>query len=524
MSDKSPHIDDVKQLHGMGYAQELSRRMSGFSNFAISFSIICILAGGITAFQLALSAAGGAGVGIGWPVGGLFAIIVALAMGQIASSYPTAGGLYHWSSILGGRLWGWATAWFNLLGLIFVVSSVAAGAFQLFRDLVLGSIFGVDVSGAAWQASGFGLPGPIWLAGVALILISYALFNHFGIRLTTILTDFSGYWIFIVAILLTVALIAFAVIAGQGLDFSRLFTFTNYTGDPGGGVWPQSSSILYAFVVGLLLVTYTVTGYDASAHTSEETHQAAVNVPRGMWQSVFWSVLFGYFMVAAFVLVMPSVADGAKQGANVFTWLMNGSPMPAIVRNLLFVGIVIANYLCGLAGLTSTSRMMYAFSRDGGMPFSSSLSQVSTQYRTPVIAIWVSAALAFISCLYGQAFSVLVAGCAVFLYISYIMPVLAGLLAEGKTWKEKGPFNLGAISKPNAVLAILGGLVLVWVGFQPPNQLVGYLIVGLIIFMGILWFARERTRFAGPPTGDQIAARQAGIAEIEAKLEKGAAD
>ena len=524
MAGNTPHTDDVKQLHGMGYAQELSRRMSGFSNFAISFSIICILAGGITAFQLALSGAGGAGVGIGWPVGGLFAIIVALAMGQIASSYPTAGGLYHWSSILGGRLWGWATAWFNLLGLIFVVSSVAAGAFILFESLVLTGIFGIDTSGPAWVASGTGLPGWIWLLGVGIILVSYAIFNHIGIRVTTLLTDFSGYLIFVVAIALTLALIVFALIAGQHLDFSRLFTFTNYTGDAGGGVWPQTSSILYAFVVGLLLVTYTVTGYDASAHTSEETHNAEVNVPRGMWQSVFYSVVFGYLMVAAFVLVMPSVADGAKQGANVFGWLMAASPMPAIVRDVLFIGIVVANYLCGLAGLTSTSRMMYAFSRDGGLPFSSALGQVSPKYRTPTIAIWVSAVLAFISVLYGQAFSVLVAGCAVFLYISYIMPVLAGLLAEGKAWKVKGPFNLGAISKPNAVLAILGGLVLVWVGFQPPNQLVGYLIIGLIVFMAVFWLARERTRFAGPPQGDQIAARQGAIAEIEARLEKGSAD
>ena len=90
--------------------------MSGFSNFAISFAIICIVAGGITAFGTGLSAAGGASIGIGWPVGSLFAFIVALAMAQIASAYPTAGGLYHWSSILGGRGWGWATAWFNLLG------------------------------------------------------------------------------------------------------------------------------------------------------------------------------------------------------------------------------------------------------------------------------------------------------------------------------------------------------------------------------------------------------------------------
>ncbi len=521
MPKQDEHLDhDVKQLHGFGYAQELSRRMSLFSNFAISFSIICILAGGITTFAVAFSASGGAGIGIGWPVGGLFAIIVALSMGQIASSFPTAGGLYHWSSTLGGKAWGWATAWFNLLGLIFVVSSVAAGAFQLFRDLVLNGIFGVDVSGAAWQASGTGLPGWIWLVGTALILVSLAIFNHYGIRITTLLTDFSGYLIFAVAIVLTIALVAFA----GHLDFSRLFTFTNFTGDSGGGVWPQTGSILYAFVVGLLLVTYTLTGYDASAHTSEETRDAAVNVPKGMWQAVLWSVIFGYFMVCAFVLAMPDITKGAGQGYGVFEWLMAGSPMPAILRDILYVGIVLANYLCALAGLTSCSRMMYAFSRDGGLPASKTLSHVSTQYRTPTYAIWVSAILAFISCLYGQAFTVLAAGCAVFLYISYIMPVAAGLLAEGKTWKEKGPFNLGSWSKPNAVLAILGGLVLIWVGFQPPNQLVGYLILGLLVFLIILWFVSERTRFEGVPQGDKIAQRQALIAETEAKFKDSSAD
>jgi amino acid transporter len=147
MSGNTPHIDDVKQLHGMGYAQELSRRMSGFSNFAISFSIICILAGGITAFGNGFDAAGGGSIGIGWPVGSLFAIIVALSMGQIASAYPTAGGLYHWSSILGGRAWGWATAWFNLLGLIFVTAPVGYGVYILFSQLILSGGFGVDISG-----------------------------------------------------------------------------------------------------------------------------------------------------------------------------------------------------------------------------------------------------------------------------------------------------------------------------------------------------------------------------------------
>ena len=102
-SPQQPHDEDVKQLHALGYAQELSRRMSGFSNFAISFSIICMLAGGITAFANGFNSAVGAAIGIGWPLGGLFVLIVALAMAQVLSAFPTADGIYHWSSILGNK-------------------------------------------------------------------------------------------------------------------------------------------------------------------------------------------------------------------------------------------------------------------------------------------------------------------------------------------------------------------------------------------------------------------------------------
>src|SRR5205085_12397088 len=95
--------DDVRTLHKLGYAQELARCLGGFSNFAISLSIICILAGGITSFHVAFCSVGGAALGLGWPLVALFALAIAASMGQIASAFPTAGGLYHWASILGGR-------------------------------------------------------------------------------------------------------------------------------------------------------------------------------------------------------------------------------------------------------------------------------------------------------------------------------------------------------------------------------------------------------------------------------------
>lgn len=511
------HDEDVKLLHRLGYAQELARRMSGFSSFAISFSIICILAGGITAFAAGFSATGGASIGIGWPIGSLFALVVALAMGQIASAYPTAGGLYHWGSILGGRAWGWATAWFNLLGLIFVVASVDVGVYLLFRDLVLTGVVGIDPGKFAWTLNLGAFPFDLTqFLFVVVILSTQGLLNHYGIRATTILTDFSGYLIFVVSIVLSISLLVYSPVT---LELARLFTFTNFTGDAGGGVWPnQISNMFIAFLLGLLLVCYTITGFDASAHTSEETQQASVNVPRGMWRAVFWSAVFGYLMVCAFVLAMPDIKEAAKTGYGIFAYLMGASQMPDGLRSLLYIGIVIANYLCALAGLTSCSRMMYAFARDGGLPMSEKLSHVNPEHRTPTTAIWISIVLILISCLYAPAFIVLATGCAVFLYISYVMPIAAGFLAEGKTWREKGPFDLGRFSKPVALLAVIGGLILAWVGFQPPNQKVLYLTIGLILFLVILWFTVERKRFEGPPTGEKIEVRQNQIATIEANF------
>src|SRR5215510_4912986 len=143
--------DDAEQLRRLGYAQELRRRMSGFSNFAISLSTICILAGGITSLQYGVSAVGGAAAGIVWPVGVAFALIVALCMAEVASAFPTAGGLYHWSSILGGKGWGWATAWFNLGGLVFVTAAVNVGTYTLFVNFV-GPMLGIDP--AQWLPAG----------------------------------------------------------------------------------------------------------------------------------------------------------------------------------------------------------------------------------------------------------------------------------------------------------------------------------------------------------------------------------
>jgi amino acid transporter len=474
-----PADNDVKLLHKMGYAQELSRRMGAFSNFAVSFSLICILSGGITSFQMGLSAAGGASIGLGWPLGSLFALVVAAAMAQIASSYPTAGGLYHWSSILGG------------------------GTYDPFFRTLIAPMFGVNPDSLGW-----------WQQTLFLTVItaSQAFLNHRGIRITSKITDLSGYLIFVVTIMLVVSLLVYSPVK---IDLSRLYTFTNFTGVD-GGAWPKQT-IAMAFLSGLLLTAYTITGFDASAHTSEETHQAARNVPRGIVGSVFWSTTFGYVMVCAFVLVMPDISAGVKQGTGFFEAIL--APIPGPLRILIELLMFFINYVCGLAAVTSTSRMMFAFARDGGLPGSKWLRKVNAAHRTPGAAIWTSAVLAIVVTLYGDAFTVLSAGSAVFLFISYAMPIAAGIFAEGRTWKEKGPFQLGMLSKPFAVAAVFGALVLAYVGMQPPNQKVVYVIVGLLAVLLTIWYgAGVRKSFAGPPIGKVSKEREQELSGMEGQL------
>ena len=560
MAEKS-QAHDKQVLHKLGYAQELSRRMSGFSNFAISFSIICILAGGISAFPAAFNALGSGGAFLIWLVGGILALSVAFGMGQIASSFPTAGGLYHWSSHLGGKFWGWATAWFNLIGLICVVSSVDVLLYTVFfKDLLLGTALGVDVSG--WGTT----QQTIFLV---IALSSQSVLNHYFINVTTKLTDWSGYVILGLTVILIITLFAFSPVP---LDFSRLWSFQNVTGDAGGGVVPfRTESVALAFLLGLSYVCYTITGFDASAHTSEETQDAQVNVPKGMWTAVFWSWVFGLVAVAAYILTMPSLEEAHAAGWGSFFYMWGSSNMPQWLSVFLAVGMVLVNYVCALAGLTSTSRMMYAFARDGGLPASAALSKVSTVYRTPGTAVWVSAIFAFASTLYAPAYLILAVACAVFLYLSMVMPVAAGLLAEGgPKWKEKGPFNLGGLSKPNAVLAVIFGVVLAVSGFFPPNEKVFYFTIVFVVALLAFWSKKyapisivlavvgfgltllpvneanvfhflvpdrttaiiaivvsvvgtvitfmtggEDARFEGVPEGDKIKERQAKIAEIE---------
>ena len=486
-ADSASANQDERTLATLGYSQQLLRRMGGFSSFAISFSIICILAGCLTSFHLGFSSVGGAAIGVGWPLCCMLSLACALTMAQVASAFPTAGALYHWSSILGGKGWGWLTAWLNILGLVTVLAAINVGTYQ-FAKGSLGPALGVDT-----DALGLGAQ----MLGIAGITLSQALFNHLGIRITTWLTDLSGYLILVVALVLTVAMLAYA----PAIDLARLWTFTNYSGPAGGGVWPRSESMPLLFLLGFLLPAYTVTGFDAPAHTSEETVDAARAAPRGIVSSVLISGLFGWIMLSAIVLAIPDMASTASAGDKAFYSIFD-TLLPRTLGLCLYVGIVVAQYLCGLATVTSASRVVFAFARDGGLPLSSQLARVSTHYKTPVTAIWTVAALVIAFTLYTPVYSTITAVCVIFLYISYVIPTFLGLLAYRRSWQRMGPFDLRSWYRVLAAISVLGCLLIIGVAVQPPNEKALWIMLGALGLALAVWFGFERRRFKGPPQID----------------------
>src|SRR6185295_3972519 len=377
-SDRRPHsaLKDSEELGALGYAQELFRTMGGFSNFAISFSIISILTGAVTLYGHGLTMGGPAEMAFGWPIVTLFTLAVAMSMAELASTLPTAGAMYHWSSRLGGKGWGWFTAWFNIVGNLTVLA-------------------GIDYGCALFVTPLLGLNATITnrLAVYAAILISHALINHYGIRFVALLNDLSVAVHIIGVFAIVAALFIFA--PKQPLSFF----FSAVTNNP------QGSPYWWAFIIGLLQAQWTFTGYDASASVSEETVDPRRRVPWGMIMAVVVSSIAGYLLLIALTLVIKDIPGvlSAKDSS--------GNDMPAVIAILqsglgeragsIFSGLAaMAMWFCGLSAVTWCSRVIYAFSRDNGMPASSIWKQVSSKHQTPAPAIWLCIAVAFLAAIY----------------------------------------------------------------------------------------------------------------------------
>jgi amino acid transporter len=356
-----------------------------------------------------------------------------------------------------------------------------------------------------------------------LLLLSQAILNHIGIRAVARLNDFSAiYHIAGVAIVV----FALAFFAKDKHPVSYLLTQTYH--DPAN----LGKPFWFMFLAGLLQAQWTYTGYDASAHTIEETKDARVRAPWGIYLSVAVSGLFGYIMLAFITLAIKDL-NATANATNPIRFIFDQALGTTYGSMVVWI-MTLAQWFCGLSCITSTSRMVFAFSRDNGMPLSSVWANVSRRYRTPAAAVWLATVLAFLlPCLifalvalfpnsldFGSLYPAVTGISTIGLYLSYGLPLLLKLRAIRQgVWDNRanGPWSLGNWSVPVACISVA------WIAFitvlfvLPPNHLTGYIFGGTLIALLFLYLIAVRGRFRGPVP--QATSREE-LLRIEAEFEK----
>jgi amino acid transporter len=516
----------------MGYAQELERSMSGFSNFAVSFTIISILSGCLTLYGYGLLHGGPPVMLWGWLLVGTLVLFAGLSMGEICSAFPTAGGLYYWAAKLApgnsAPIWSWFTGWFNLLGQVAVTAGISFGcAFSI------SAFLSIATDSATWLE-------PKYTIGIlAIVLVLQAILNTFSVRLVAMLNDVSVYW-HLIGVAIIFVLLFWAPSSGSHQSVGFLF------GSEGWDAFKGLSGFsipLYIFLIGLLNAQYTFTGYDASAHVSEETVQARIAAPNGIVRSIWVSMIAGFILLLAVSYAIPhvfpvtingieytgydSIATDLVPWATIFIFAAG----KGIGLLLIFV-VIVAQFFCGMSSITANSRMIYAFARDGAVPFSSYWHHVSKKARVPVRTAWFGAVGAFILALpylynyaaYGAVTSIAVIG----LYIAYLTPVF--LRRINPSAFTPGPWKLNKTWGP-----IIGWLAIVWVVLivillmlPQYNTAVpwspdfvwtafNYAPIAVLVVVGgagLWWVLSARKWFTGP----KVQGSAAELAEIEADL------
>jgi amino acid transporter len=491
--------DDEEVLHGLGYAQELFRAMGGFRNFAISFTIISILAGCLTSYTIAFEHGGPIAVTWGWLLVGLMSTIIALSMAEIASAYPTAGGLYYWASKLGSPGWGWATGWFNLIGQVAVTAAIGYGL-AVFGQVLFDYWFSYSAHMNDWFGASFNASTYIVYA---LFLTAAVLINTLHIRYTSGLNMFSAWWHMIGVVVVVGVLI---IVPDHHQSLSYVFTEkVNNSGFGGTTTTFANPAFWFVFGLGLLMAQYTITGFDASAHTAEETNKASRMAATGMWTSVFVSVVFGFILLVAVTFAIPSTDEALKtvnQLLPIVPWIWATSMSQRWAEFLLFI-CVVAQFFCVTASVTSASRMMFAFSRDRAVPGHPLWRRIAHN-RVPVysvIGVSLFAAILMIPAVWNYfiGYAVGTAIAVIGLYIAFILPVFLRW-RKGDSWDPPRAWSLGRHYK------WLDPISIIWVGIVTILFIFPLYKIGLPWVEGfdwqftnytVIWFAAIGLIFGG---------------------------
>jgi len=513
MSD-STLSDDESVLARLGYKQELHRSWSGFSNFAISFSIISILAGCFTTFGQAWNNGGPIAISIGWPVISACILVIGFCLAELVSAYPTSGGIYWWAAKLGGAKAGYYTGWLNLTGLVAILASVAYGAaiyvntfIDLFSDGYAGSFLGGNY---LYQQF-------FWFAVLTVLITAV---NIFSSHLLAIINNVSVWW-HVFGALIVVGVLVFAPDSHQSLSF----VFTERINNAGIGGDGDLTFWFYVLPLGFLLTQYTITGYDASAHLSEETQGAANAAARGIWQSILYSAIGGWILLLAFLFAATDTdfinsfdpAVNPYGGGSVLAVLASALS-PGLFKLVVFISMSGQIY-CATACMTSTSRMLFAFSRDRAVPGSSLWSVVDAKGvpRNAVLAAAATAVVLTLPALYESpsgaptAFYAVVSIGVIGLYLAFAIPIYQRWKA-GDGW-QSGPWTIGAKYRWMCLVAI-AEIAVTSVYFilpfspdgWPPNEsftwtAVNYAPIVMVVLLGGLfawWHLSVKHWYTGP--------------------------
>jgi amino acid transporter len=520
---------DEQRLAELGYKQELNRSWSGFSNFAISFSIISILAGCFTSFGLGWNNGGPAAIAWGWPIISAFILVIGLCMSELVSAFPTSGGIYWWASKLGGPKAGYYTGWLNLIGLLAIVASVAYGCATFF-DLT------VSTFSSSW-ASHYSL-NRVFIEFVVILLLA-ALVNIFSSHLLAILNNVSVWWHVAGAAAVVIILLA---VPNHHASVSSVFTHTvNNTGFFSGNTH-GAGFIFYVLPLAAILTQYTITGYDASAHLSEETKSAANSAAKGIWRSIFYSAIGGWVLLLAFLFAVQD-QDGVTKGGGGVAVIFSQALSTNWGGTVLLISAA-GQFFCTVACMTSTTRMLFAFSRDGAVPGGRYWSKLNAS-RVPVYGVVVSAVIAIILTLPALvkvdiggapvpvAFFAVVSIGVVGLYVAFAIPIFL-------RWKVgdnfvHGNWTLGAKYKWMSIVAVVEIVITSIVALLPTSyggvpwdtgfawKYVNYTILvvpGALILLWIYWHLSVKHWFTGPKTTVDLPPGVSSADEIEAEHEQ----
>jgi amino acid transporter len=434
--------------------------MGGFSNFAISFSIISILTGAVTLYGYGYDMGGPLEMTLGWPIATVFSLLLAASMAELCSAFPTSGAMYHWTAALGSPGLAWFVSWMNLVGL-------------------MGMVAGINYSCAQFLGPVVGWPTERTFLLFLLLTAAQAAFNLLRVQWISWMNDAS-----VVVHIVGVLLILGALWWAAPLQ-------------PASFLLSRSSGTPYAwvFLLGLLQAHWTFTGFDASAHMAEETEDPRRKAPWGMVLSVAVAGVFGYLLLIMLTLAIRPGGPVASVETPMAIAIFAGA-LGQQAGVLMSLGVALAMWFCGLSTLVSASRTVYSFARDGGMPGSVYFRSVDA-HGVPHMAVVAVAACSTAVMAWGEAVPVVTSMSTVSLYWAYVIPVWLGW-RKRQEWVGEAVWTLGRAGWWVNLVAIVYTTFICFILMMPPNALAGKTMVGIVVVLALVWWGGVRRRFAGP--------------------------